>query len=180
MLFWYLRISRSATVPGLPRSTPSRKPRRPQRASHHQTQQQRGARAGSTRAYLKRWGFLTPPVEGADLRAALEASCLRGACSTAREAMSAENAQPFIDQPSARPAHAADPMLVRSITILAATTSSRAAPNTRPGFALQPAELILLVLELILLVLGGPLERLCTCWAGSTRMQRAGAQNSSS
>jgi len=29
---------------------------------------------------LKRWGFLTPPVEGADLRAALEASCLRGAC----------------------------------------------------------------------------------------------------
>merc|ERR1740138_931113 len=44
VLFWYLRISRSATVPG-----------------------------------LKRWGFLTPPVEGADLRAALEASCLRGA-----------------------------------------------------------------------------------------------------
>ena len=30
--------------------------------------------------YLKRWGFLTPPVEGADFRAALEASCLRGAC----------------------------------------------------------------------------------------------------
>ncbi len=25
------------------------------------------------------WGFLTPPVEGADLRAAFEASCLRGA-----------------------------------------------------------------------------------------------------
>ena len=25
------------------------------------------------------WGFLTPPVEGAALRAALEASCLRGA-----------------------------------------------------------------------------------------------------
>jgi len=25
------------------------------------------------------WGFLTPPVDGADLRAALEASCLRGA-----------------------------------------------------------------------------------------------------
>lgn len=24
-------------------------------------------------------GFLTPPVDGADLRAALEASCLRGA-----------------------------------------------------------------------------------------------------
>jgi hypothetical protein len=43
--FWYLRISRSATVPG-----------------------------------LKRWGFLTPPVDGADLRAAFEASCLRGAC----------------------------------------------------------------------------------------------------
>ena len=30
--------------------------------------------------HLKRWGFLTPPVEGADLRAALDASCLRGAC----------------------------------------------------------------------------------------------------
>ena len=42
--FWYLRISRSATVPG---------------------------------RYL--WGFLTPPVAGADLRAALVASCLRGA-----------------------------------------------------------------------------------------------------
>lgn len=28
---------------------------------------------------LYRWGFLTPPVDGADLRAALEASCLRGA-----------------------------------------------------------------------------------------------------
>jgi hypothetical protein len=26
-----------------------------------------------------RWGFLTPPVEGADLRAALAANCLRGA-----------------------------------------------------------------------------------------------------
>merc|ERR1719468_265824 len=25
------------------------------------------------------WGFFTPPVEGADLRAALVASCLRGA-----------------------------------------------------------------------------------------------------
>ena len=25
------------------------------------------------------WGFLTPPVAGADLRAALVASCLRGA-----------------------------------------------------------------------------------------------------
>ena len=25
------------------------------------------------------WGFLTPPVDGADLRAALDASCLRGA-----------------------------------------------------------------------------------------------------
>ena len=44
MDFWYLRISRRATVPGL---------------------------------YL--WGFLTPPVAGADLRAALVASCLRGA-----------------------------------------------------------------------------------------------------
>jgi len=42
--FWYLRISRRATVPGL---------------------------------YL--CGFLTPPVDGADLRAALDASCLRGA-----------------------------------------------------------------------------------------------------
>jgi len=42
--FWYLRISRSATVPG---------------------------------RYL--CGFLTPPVAGADLRAALVASCLRGA-----------------------------------------------------------------------------------------------------
>jgi hypothetical protein len=42
--FWYLRISRRATVPG---------------------------------RYL--WGFLTPPVAGADLRAALVASCLRGA-----------------------------------------------------------------------------------------------------
>lgn len=27
----------------------------------------------------KRWGFLMPPVEGVDLRAAFEASCLRGA-----------------------------------------------------------------------------------------------------
>ncbi len=44
VLFWYRRISRRATVPGL---------------------------------YL--WGFLTPPVAGADLRAALVASCLRGA-----------------------------------------------------------------------------------------------------
>ena len=44
MDFWYLRISRSATVPGL---------------------------------YL--CGFFTPPVAGADLRAALVASCLRGA-----------------------------------------------------------------------------------------------------
>jgi len=26
-----------------------------------------------------RWGFLTPPVAGADLRAALVASCFRGA-----------------------------------------------------------------------------------------------------
>ena len=42
--FWYLRISRSATVPGL---------------------------------YL--WGFLTPPVAGADFLAAFVASCLRGA-----------------------------------------------------------------------------------------------------
>ena len=42
--FWYLRISRSATVPG-----------------------------------RYRCGFLTPPVVGADLRAALVASCLRGA-----------------------------------------------------------------------------------------------------
>ncbi|RCV33606.1 hypothetical protein SETIT_7G095400v2 [Setaria italica] len=44
VLFWYLRISRSATVPG-----------------------------------RKRWGFLTPPVAGADLRAALVASCFLGA-----------------------------------------------------------------------------------------------------
>ena len=28
---------------------------------------------------LYRWGFLTPPVAGADLRAALVASCFRGA-----------------------------------------------------------------------------------------------------
>jgi histone H3 len=28
---------------------------------------------------LKRWGFFTPPVAGADLRAAFVASCLRGA-----------------------------------------------------------------------------------------------------
>merc|ERR1712091_409286 len=42
--FWYLRISRRATVPGL---------------------------------YL--WGFLTPPVEGADFLAALVASCFLGA-----------------------------------------------------------------------------------------------------
>ena len=42
--FWYLLISRRATVPGL---------------------------------YL--WGFFTPPVDGALLRAALVASCLRGA-----------------------------------------------------------------------------------------------------
>ena len=45
MLFWYLRISRSATVPG-----------------------------------RKRWGFfMPPPLFGADLRATLLASCLRGA-----------------------------------------------------------------------------------------------------
>ncbi|KAK8448795.1 hypothetical protein SEVIR_7G103250v4 [Setaria viridis] len=44
VLFWYLRISRSATVPG-----------------------------------RNLWGFFTPPVAGADLRAALVASCLRGA-----------------------------------------------------------------------------------------------------
>ncbi|RCV33728.1 hypothetical protein SETIT_7G105500v2 [Setaria italica] len=44
VLFWYLRISRSATVPG-----------------------------------RKRWGFFTPPVAGADLRAALVASCFLGA-----------------------------------------------------------------------------------------------------
>jgi hypothetical protein len=44
VLFWYLRISRSATVPG-----------------------------------RKRCGFFTPPVAGADLRAALVASCFRGA-----------------------------------------------------------------------------------------------------
>ena len=42
--FWYLLISRRATVPGL---------------------------------YL--WGFFTPPVAGADLRAALVASCFLGA-----------------------------------------------------------------------------------------------------
>merc|ERR1719270_208366 len=42
--FWYLLISRRATVPG---------------------------------RYL--WGFLTPPVAGADLRAALVASCFLGA-----------------------------------------------------------------------------------------------------
>ena len=30
--------------------------------------------------HLNLWGFLTPPVEGVDLRAALDASCLRGAC----------------------------------------------------------------------------------------------------
>jgi hypothetical protein len=42
--FWYLRISRRATVPG---------------------------------RYL--CGFLTPPVDGADLRAALVANCFRGA-----------------------------------------------------------------------------------------------------
>ena len=29
---------------------------------------------------LKRWGFLTPPVDGADFLAAFDASCLRGAC----------------------------------------------------------------------------------------------------
>merc|ERR1719493_533060 len=42
--FWYLRISRRATVPGL---------------------------------YL--WGFLTPPVAGADFRAAFVANCFLGA-----------------------------------------------------------------------------------------------------
>merc|ERR1719453_694042 len=42
--FWYLRISRSATVPG-----------------------------------RKRFGFFMPAVIGADLRAAFEANCLRGA-----------------------------------------------------------------------------------------------------
>ena len=41
-------------------------------------------RGFTTRAHLKRWGFFTPPVEGADLRAALEASCLRGACTERR------------------------------------------------------------------------------------------------
>ena len=44
VLFWYLLISRRATVPGL---------------------------------YL--WGFLTPPVAGADFLAALVASCFLGA-----------------------------------------------------------------------------------------------------
>ncbi|KAG0494822.1 hypothetical protein HPP92_005816 [Vanilla planifolia] len=44
VLFWYLRISLRATVPG-----------------------------------RKRWGFLTPPVAGADFRAAFVASCFRGA-----------------------------------------------------------------------------------------------------
>jgi len=44
VLFWYLRISRSATVPG-----------------------------------RKRWGFFTPPVAGADFRAAFVASCFLGA-----------------------------------------------------------------------------------------------------
>ena len=44
MDFWYLLISRRATVPGL---------------------------------YL--WGFLTPPVAGADFLAALVASCFLGA-----------------------------------------------------------------------------------------------------
>ena len=44
VLFWYLRISRRATVPG-----------------------------------LYRCGFFTPPVAGADFRAALVANCLRGA-----------------------------------------------------------------------------------------------------
>lgn len=44
MLFWYLRISRRATVPG-----------------------------------RYRCGFFTPPLAGADLRAALVASCFRGA-----------------------------------------------------------------------------------------------------
>ena len=42
--FWYLRISRRATVPG-----------------------------------RYRWAFLTPPVAGADFRAALVASCFLGA-----------------------------------------------------------------------------------------------------
>ncbi|OQU86287.1 hypothetical protein SORBI_3003G065001 [Sorghum bicolor] len=44
VLFWYLRISRSATVPG-----------------------------------RNRCGFFTPPVAGADFRAAFVASCFRGA-----------------------------------------------------------------------------------------------------
>ena len=39
--------------------------------------------AGAFKIQAKRaahlWGFLTPPVAGADLRAALVASCLRGA-----------------------------------------------------------------------------------------------------
>ena len=39
--------------------------------------------AGAFKIHTKRaahlWGFLTPPVAGADLRAALVASCLRGA-----------------------------------------------------------------------------------------------------
>ena len=32
--------------------------------------------------HLKRWGFLTPPVDGADFLAALHAIGLRGACTT--------------------------------------------------------------------------------------------------
>ena len=38
-----------------------------------------GRRAAGRRRGQSRWGFLTPPVAGADLRAALVASCLRGA-----------------------------------------------------------------------------------------------------
>ena len=38
-----------------------------------------GGRTRATVPGLYLCGFLTPPVDGADLRAALEASCLRGA-----------------------------------------------------------------------------------------------------
>ena len=41
------------------------------------TGQSYAGRSPSAKAHL--WGFFTPPVAGADLRAALVASCLRGA-----------------------------------------------------------------------------------------------------
>ena len=115
VLFWYLRISRRATVPGLYLQIHGRvhvrlsgfggnKPQAQKesvgavskgrsyrlhsyRYAHRKefftsslTLNQQCTQTSTNsrpRAYL--WGFLTPPVAGADFLAALVASCLRGA-----------------------------------------------------------------------------------------------------